>query len=32
MPAPLPAISAALFRDKRFTWGTVATVAVSVEL
>ncbi len=27
-----PVIDPALFRDKRFTWGTVATVAVSVAL
>jgi EmrB/QacA subfamily drug resistance transporter len=27
-----PVIDPALFRDKRFTWGTVATIAVSVAL
>jgi EmrB/QacA subfamily drug resistance transporter len=27
-----PAIDPALFRDKRFTWGTAATIAVSVAL
>jgi EmrB/QacA subfamily drug resistance transporter len=27
-----PVIDPALFRDRRFTWGTVATVAVSVSL
>jgi len=30
--SPNPVIDPALFRDKRFTWGTVATVAVSVAL
>jgi len=30
--APHPLIDRQLFRDRRFTWGTVATVAVSVAL
>ena len=30
--AACPLIDPALFRDRRFTWGTVATVAVSVAL
>ena len=30
--SPNPIIDPALFRDKRFTWGTAATIAVSVAL